>query len=306
MQPILVVGGTGHYGRHIVNGLVNNNTPVRVLSRNPERVQGIWSPEVGLVAGDITQPETLKPALDGISGMVIAISAFTPKLIRRLKEIEHDAVLNLLDLAGKAGIDRVVYISVYDIRPSVLEKVNAQFRQTAFIKQAVEDALAAAHFNWTVLGAPPAMDIFFAMLRGDKLIVPGGGPPALPTVAPPDLGEIAAQAVLRSDLSGRRLHVTGPEAISFAEAAERIGKVWDREINYTPIPTIPIKIAGLLTWPFNPYLRYLSGSVSLLNLFPQDLAELVPTDFTRLQELFDYQATTLEEYAADRKIQTQR
>ena len=57
--------------------------------------------------------------------------------------------------------------------------------------------LAAAFVLSAVTAGPaaPSMEIFFAMLRGDTLVVPGGGPPALPTVAASDLGEIAAQAM---------------------------------------------------------------------------------------------------------------
>ena len=134
----------------------------------------------------------------------------------------------------------------------------------------------------------------FAMIRGGKMIVPGGGPPALPTVSPLDTGEIAAQTVLREDLGGRRIRVTGPEAISFPEAARRISAVTGKRLEFQKIPLFPLRVASLVTWPFNPYLRHLVGSARLMNRFPQDLAAQVSEDHRWLVDTFSYTPTTLE------------
>jgi len=138
------------------------------------------------------------------------------------------------------------------------------------------------------------LDMFFFFFCNDKMMVPGGGPPALPSVATADVGEITAQTALRNDLNGQRIRLAGPEALSFPAAARRIGEVSNREIIFRKIPILPIKIASILVWPFTPYLRYLAGSITMLNLFPPDLAAAVPEDHRKLQELFDYQPVTLE------------
>ena len=125
-------------------------------------------------------------------------------------------------------------------------------------------------------------------------MVPGGGPAALPTVSAVDVGEIAAQAALRDDLGGKRLRLTGPEALSFKEAAQRISALTGTAIKFRKIPLTPIKIAAALTRPFNPFLRHLSWAIKLLNHFPQDLATQVPANHQLLLETFDYTPTTLE------------
>ena len=299
MKPILILGGTGHYGRHIVNSLRKRHQAVRVLTRNPDNAQKLFTDQVDIIVGDITDTDSTKKALTGVGTLIISVSAFSLKLIRRLHEIEFDSVLRVLQQAQQAGVERVIYISVYDIRKEVVAKANKQFAAIALIKQAIEDYLAQSAFNWTVLGAPPAMDMFFAFIRNDKMMVPGGGPPALPSVATADVGEITAQAALRNDLNGQRIRLAGPEALSFPAAAQRIGEATNREIKFRKIPILPIKIASILAWPFTPYLRYLAGSITMLNLFPPDLAEAVPEDHRKLQELFDYQPVTLET-AADK------
>lgn len=289
--PILVLGGTGHYGRHIVKSLQEKGQQVRVLSRNAANARRILGDEAEIVEGDITSRESVVEALEGVKAVVISVSAFTPKLIRKLELIERDSVLMVLEEAQNAGISRIVYLSGYALRRGLVEELDLAFGR---IKLEIETALAQSDFSWTVLGEAPSMEVFFAMIRGEKMIVPGGGPPALPTVSPVDTGEIAAQTALREDLGGRRIRVTGPEAISFPEASRRISAVTGKRLEFQKIPLFPLRVASLVTWPFNPYLWHLVGSARLMNRFPQDLAAQVPEDHRWLVDTFSYTPTTLE------------
>lgn len=289
--PILVLGGTGHYGKHIVKSLQEKGRQVRVLSRNAANARRILGDEAEIVEGDITSRESVIKTLEGVKAVVISVSAFTPKLIRKLELIERDSVLMVLEEAQNAGISRILYLSGYALRRGLVEELDLAFGR---IKLEIETALAQSDFSWTVLGEAPSMEVFFAMIRGEKMIVPGGGPPALPTVSSVDTGEIAAQTVLREDLGGRRIRVTGPEAISFPEAARRISAVTGKRLEFQKIPLFPLRVASLVTWPFNPYLRHLVGSARLMNRFPQDLAAQVSEDHRWLVDTFSYTPTTLE------------
>ena len=295
--PILVLGGTGHYGRHIVGSLLEKGEPVRVLTRNAANAREVLGDRAEIVEGDITSRKSVVEALEGARAIVISVSAFTPRLIRRLRLIERDSVLVVLEEAQKAGISRVVYISVYDIREDLIRKADLEAGR---IKLEIEVTLVESDFNWTVLGAPPSMEIFFAMIRGDTMMVPGGGPPALPTVSSADVGEITAQAVLRDDLGGKRIRMTGPEAISFADAARRISGVTGKRVRYQRIPLILLKVASVLAWPINPFLRHVVGMLELMNTFPQEVAARVPEDHQWLLNTFDYAPTTLEMEAQNR------
>ena len=289
--PILVLGGTGHLGSQIVGSLRDRGQPVRVLSRNGCRARQILGDGVEIMEGDITSREPVAAALDGVRALVISVSAFSPQLIRQLRLIEHDAVLMVLEQARRAAVSRVVYISTYDVRTDAVAGSGFEMAQ---LKLAVETTLASSDLNWTVLGAAPSMGIFFTMIRGNRMVVPGGGPPALPTVSRVDVGEIAAQTVLRDDLVGRRIRMVGPEAISFPEAAERISAVAGRTIKFQKIPLLPLRVVAVLTRPFNPFLSYLLPFITLMNRFPPDLAVQVPDDHQLLVETFSYTPTTVE------------
>lgn len=300
-----MLGGTGHYGRHIVRSLAAKGVPVRVLTRNVARASGVLPETVELTEGDLESPDSVARALQGIDRVVVAVSAFTRDQIRKMVAVERDAVIAALDQAAAAGVRRVVYLSVFDIQP---QKMPRQVHlDSATIKLDVETYLRSSAFNWTVLGAPPSMELFFAMTRGDRMLVPGGGPKSLPTISPVDVGEIAAQAVLRDDLDRQRIRLVGPEPLSFPEAASRLSAVYGRTVRFTAIPLILPKIAWYATWPLArfsapvDYVHQLLGFIQLLNSFPQDVALASVKDHDKLVRIFSYTPTTLEMEARRRQ-----
>ncbi len=120
-KPIVVFGGTGHYGRHIVQKLLKKNETVRVLSRNSQRAKEILGKNVKIIEGDITSREAVVKSLENVKAIIICVSTVSRKLIKRMRQIERDAILMILQEAKKANISRLVYISGYDIRKDVLE-----------------------------------------------------------------------------------------------------------------------------------------------------------------------------------------
>jgi uncharacterized protein YbjT (DUF2867 family) len=271
--------------------LLARGQPVRVLSRSAARARQALGNHVAVEEGDIRSLASVGRALAGAKAIIIALSAFSPKLIRHLWPVEHDAVVTVLKEAGRAGVSRVVYFSVYDVQRGIAEGLDLEI---AKIKSGVETALARSNLAWTVLGAAPSMQIFFSMIRGSTMMVPGGGPPALPTISPADVGEIAAQTVLRDDLCSERIRMVGPEAISFPEAARRISVAVGREIGFRKIPLLPLRLAAVVTRPVNPFLYYMVQQLTLLRDFPVDIVSQAREDHRRLLDTFDYVPTALE------------
>jgi uncharacterized protein YbjT (DUF2867 family) len=292
-KSVLVLGGSGHYGRHIVRHLVDRGAPVRVLSRNPQNAARLLGEQVEILSGDITSREDVRASLAGVDRLVISVSAFSARLISRLKEIERDAVLEVLQQAHTQGVNRVVYLSVYDIRSEIVDRAGDKY-QTAKIKREIESALTRSDFNWTVLGMPPSMELFFALIRGEVMTVPGGGPPSIPSISPMDAGAIGAQTALRTDLHGKRIRMAGPQVLSFPEAARRISAATGKRVRFRAIPLVPLRLAAFITAPFYPYLKHLVAHLELLNNFPQDLAKAAVADHQFLLDTFDFTPTTIE------------
>ncbi len=74
-QPILVIGGTRGTGLLITRLLLRRGQGVRVLARKPERAARLFAPSVEIVAGDLTKPETLRRALNGLRHVILQLDA---------------------------------------------------------------------------------------------------------------------------------------------------------------------------------------------------------------------------------------
>jgi uncharacterized protein YbjT (DUF2867 family) len=300
-RPVLVLGGSGYLGRHIVAGLARRGAAVRVLSRRPEEAAALLRDAAQVVRGDLLDPVAVATAVRGVRAVVVAVSAMAPATFRSAGEIERDAVIACLEEARRVGVRRAVVLSIYEID---LETAGRFGIGSARIKLDLEEWLRGSGLEWTVLGQPPSSEIFLRMIRARRfMVVPGGGPPALPTIAPGDSGAVAAEAALRSDLGGKRLRLAGPDVLSFREAAGRIGRAIGRPIRFVPIPLfLPVAIR----WSIAPlsrlddrvgFLHTMLGYLRLLNAFPERIAAMAPADHELLRSTFTFEPTSIEDLA---------
>lgn len=302
-DPNVVFGGTGNYGSHIVRSLISKGKKVRVLSRNKQKAKKLLGEEVEIIEGDVTSEETISRTLKNAGSVIISLSAANPKQIRHMKTIERDAVFSIMKCATNERIERMVYLSAYELRTDLIERLN--IRPLAETKIEVEDKIRQSGFNWTILGCPPNYDLFFALLNNGRMTVPGGGNKPIACVSREDVGEIAAQAVLRKDLGEMRLQLAGPEALSFPEVASRISKATGKPIKLITIPLPLVNLISFISKPFFPFLRFIYYSLKLMNNFPTDLAEKAPEMNQHLHDIFDYKSKTIEEDISDRSAKSE-
>lgn len=291
-KQIIIYGGTGYYGQKVVEKLVQKGQPVKVVSRDRTTARKIFGDTVELFEGDVTNKETIVESLINVRSIVICLSAMSSKLIKKMKQIERDAVLVIMEEAKKANISRLVYMSGYEMREQLLH--DLKIPEFGAIKIEIESKISQSDFNWTILGDAPAFEIFFAFVRNGKMTVPGGGKKSIPCISSEDVGEITAQTVLRDDLNKRRIKLTSSKAYSFPEVALKISEISGRRVKHMTIPLLMINVVSFLLLPINPFLRFLYKSLKLLNNFPVDIAKNVPNDHKILRELFDYEPISLE------------
>jgi uncharacterized protein YbjT (DUF2867 family) len=106
---ILVTGATGYIGGRLVNRLLAEGYRVRVLVRDPERLQGRpWTDQVQTAVGDVLQADTLPAALHGVSVAYYLIHSMMGG------EDFHDrdvrAAHNFATAARETGVQRLVYL----------------------------------------------------------------------------------------------------------------------------------------------------------------------------------------------------
>jgi uncharacterized protein YbjT (DUF2867 family) len=212
---ILLTGATGLTGSAVLRACVADGLPVRALVRDPAKAAG-FPDGVDVVPGDLLDPA---PAIfDGVERALLISSADA-----RLVETQR----TFIDAAKRAGVGHVVKVSGRGCRD------ESGFR-FARMHAEVERYLAGSGLSWSVLRPSQFMPVYFRevpSIRRGVLNLPMGDA----KLAPVDVGDIArvAVALLRGEgEDGGRYEMTGPEALTMSEVAERIAAVAGRPVRY--------------------------------------------------------------------------
>lgn len=107
---ILVTGGTGFVGGHVVHRLRGEDRPVRCLVRSRRRAErlAVWGCE--LAQGDMTDADSLRRAVEGCDRVIhlVAIRQGKPEQFQR---VMVDGTRHLVEAAEGAGVERLVAMS---------------------------------------------------------------------------------------------------------------------------------------------------------------------------------------------------
>ena len=182
MQPILLTGGTGTLGRHVVHRLRDAGCKVRVLSRRSrEAEEGIE-----FVVGDLTTGEGIAAAVERAEIIVHCAGTSSG---------DEQKTLNLVRAASRARTRHLVYISVVGAdRVPVKSTVDRAMFGYFASKLAAERVVAESGLPWTTLRATQFHDSIFTVARAMSKL------PVMPVFAgfqfqPVDADEVAARLV---------------------------------------------------------------------------------------------------------------
>ena len=68
-NQIIVYGGTGFYGRKVVERLVEKGQSVKVVTRNTEKAKRLFGDKVRLFQGDVTEQGIIEKSLQDVGAM---------------------------------------------------------------------------------------------------------------------------------------------------------------------------------------------------------------------------------------------
>jgi dihydroflavonol-4-reductase len=114
---VLVTGATGKVGNSIASALLERGDEVRVLVRDPDRANAVLPSGVEAVRGDVTQPNTLGPAVEGcelvFNAMGLPEQWFADEgIFDRVNAVGSG---DLAKAAQAAGVRRFVHTSTNDV-----------------------------------------------------------------------------------------------------------------------------------------------------------------------------------------------
>lgn len=240
---ILVVGASGTIGRVVVAQLVEKGVPVRAMTRDPEKTRtlpGFAGAEV--VSGDPAQPASLAAVFAGVD-QVLLIPPSGPNW--------NQGEQNLIEAAKAAGVRYIVKVSAMGADPAE-PSMSLAFHSEG------ESRLKESGMPFTVLRGNSFMQNFLvfyaASIRGEGAIYQCTGDVPTALVDTRDIADVAV-ALLTSSLPqyhGQICELTGPEALSYSQAAAKIGAATGRTVRYVDVPPAAYRQAlmgfGLPDW----------------------------------------------------------
>ena len=113
-MKVLVLGGCGFIGSHVVDSLISNNFEIRVLDRVPEKFRRPL-PDVEYVYGDYRDQDLIEQSLSGVGAVVHLISTTLPGTANANPrgDVEDNLIgtLGLISTMRRMGVNRLIYMS---------------------------------------------------------------------------------------------------------------------------------------------------------------------------------------------------
>jgi 2-alkyl-3-oxoalkanoate reductase len=244
-RTILVTGGTGFLGRHVVRRLIAQGYAVRVLARKLAQVDPLVAQGAEIFWGDVADPESFDAAFSRCDA-VVHLAAGTSGSEKDSLTATLQGTRNLLDLCRRHRPARLVYISscsVYGVADLARDAVVAETASlerfpdrrgtySASKQQAEQDVVEFMKAGdvpvvvlrpGTIYG--PGGDLFTGMLgfsAGSTFVVIGNGRFVLPFVHVDNLADAIVRSLEKPEAAGEIFNVVDPERLTKRDYMNRV------------------------------------------------------------------------------------
>ncbi|GAB3697862.1 SDR family oxidoreductase [Nocardiopsis oceani] len=212
-RPVLVTGATGMTGSRVLARLRDRGAAVRAASRSSE-----WR-------FDWSEPDTWETALEGAGSVYLVQNDLDPRTPAFVARAVAHGVERIVQLSAR-GIDQPGYFEGVEEAPSHLRG---------------EEAVKASGLEWTVLRPG-----WFAQNFNEGMLADGvrTGVLRLPTgdgaaswIDVRDIADVAVAALTEPGHHGRTYELSGPRALTVAEATAEITEALGQPVRYEPVST---------------------------------------------------------------------
>ena len=229
---ILVIGATGRTGGEMARQLRAADISTRALVRNLDKAKSLEDLGIHLIEGDLTQQDSVEEALEGVNGVFLA-APNTPSQISWYE--------NVFDAAETIEGIRIVKISGFTASltaPALGHRIHGQ----------TDELLRQSGLTYTILRPNVFFQNIFQMAgdirQNGKFSRPAGNAP----ISMIDISDIAAAAcasLASDDHLGKTYDLTGPEALTYHDAADILSRLLGKTVKYVPV-SVDEAVAGMV------------------------------------------------------------
>jgi uncharacterized protein YbjT (DUF2867 family) len=218
-MSFLITGATGDVGSRVVARLLDRGHRPRVYVRDAEKARLRFGDRVDVFVGDLADSSTLASALKGVDVLFLVNSG--PEIPTR----DEGAA----SAAKAAGVKHLVKLSSLDVQQGLA--IGAWHEKG-------ETAIRASGVPFTFVQPTGFMSNLLAWSRSIKaegVVRASTGEGRRAFIHSDDIAAVAVEALTTDKYRAQSLPITGPEALSFAEATAKIGAAIGRKLVFQPI-----------------------------------------------------------------------
>ena len=280
---ILVTGSTGNVGSKLLTELITRKATVRALARKREDVERLKALDIEAVGGDITDRESIRAAMQGVTHLYI-LTPSNPQLA------VNESML--VDEAKKAGVQHIVKHSVLGANVDAICPFTS-------IHARAEEEIQASGIPYTFLRLNSFMQNFVTSharsIAEQNTFYEPLADAKVSHVDTRDIAIAAANVLTETGHEGRAYDITGPEALTDTQIAEKLSILLGKQITYTPVPDEAMR-RGLLAAGLPD--GYADSIVKLYQFYRQGGGAPVTSD---LEQLIHQKPRTMDAYLQENR-----
>ncbi len=255
-QLVVVFGGSGFIGTHVVRALARRGARVRVAMRRPHlghtlRVLGDVG-QIHLMQANLRFPDSIDAAVEGADAVVNLVGVLHEGGPQKFHALHVEGARVVAEAASRHGVERIVHISALGAAETGAKYARSKFAGERAVREAAPHAVILRpsivfgpedHF-FNRFGAMAATASAFRPFGFLPLI--GGGKTKFQPVFVGDVADAVCAALQREDARGRVSELGGPRVYTFKELLQYIVRETERRVPLVPLPFFLAHPMGLV------------------------------------------------------------
>lgn len=290
-ETILVVGGSGFVGRHVVNRLVDEEYKVVVPTRRPDNANHLSVlPTVDVVESDVNRPADLRRLVERASAVINLVGILGESRGNTFVREHVELPRSIVAACGSAGVRRLVHMSALNADPAG----PSQYLRS---KAEGEAVVAASGLDWTIFRPSVIfgredrfLNLFAKLMKFVPLMPLAGAQVRFQPVYVGDVAECIVRALPLDATLRQKYEICGPEVYTLRDLVRYVG-------NLTGATRPIVGLGGKLATMQATVLEHLPGSLMsrdnlasmardsicgcafppIFGIVPQPLESVVPT-----------------------------